>query len=86
MRVKQVKPAIIPIAPIKALIKNNFVFFIFIAAIPKDLNIGSITIKANRFRKNTTSRTCMFSEAFLIRTTMIENRTIDKIFRIIALV
>ena len=65
--------------------KTLFVFFIFIAVIPIDLIIGNNTNKANRFRKNTTSRTCMFSEAFLIKTTMIENRTIDKIFRIIAL-
>ena len=86
IRVKQVKPAIIPIAPTKALIKNSFVFFIFIAVIPIDLIIGSITIKASRFRKKTTSRTCKFSDAFLIKTTMIENKTIDKIFKIIALV
>ena len=84
MRVKQVKPAIIPIAPTKALIKNNFLFFIFIAAKPVDLNIGSIKITANRFRKKTTSRTCRFSDAFLMKTTMNENKTIDKIFRIIA--
>jgi hypothetical protein len=57
-----------------------------IAFIPIDLIIGSITIKASRFRKKTTSRTCKFSDAFLIKTTMIENKTIDKIFKIIALV
>ena len=86
MRVKQVKPAIIPIAPTKPLIKNNLVLFILIAARPVDLNSGSITMKARRFRKKTTSRTCKFSDAFLIKITMIENKTIDKIFKIIALV
>jgi hypothetical protein len=86
MRVKQVKPAIIPIAPTKPLIINNLVFFIFIAARPVDLNMGSIIINANRFRKKTTSRTCKFSEAFLIKTTMTEKRMIDKTFNMIALV
>ena len=42
-------------------------------------------MKAKRFRKKTTSRTCMFSEAFLIRTTMIENKSMDRILRFIAL-
>jgi hypothetical protein len=86
MRVKQVKPAIIPIAPKKPLIKNNLVFFIFIAAMPIDFKIGSITIKAKRFRKKTISRICKFSDAFLIKITIIENKMIDKIFKIIALV
>ena len=86
MRVKQVKPASIPIAPKKPLIKNNLVLFIFIAARPVDFNIGNITIKANRFRKKTTSRICKFSDAFLIKITIIEKKTIDKIFKIIALV
>ena len=86
MRVKQVKPESIPIAPKKPLIKNNFVLFIFIAARPVDFNIGSITIKANRFRKKTTSRICMFSDAFLIKITIIEKKIKDKIFKIIALV
>jgi hypothetical protein len=86
MRVKQVNPASIPIAPKKPLIKNNLVLFIFIAARPVDVNNGSITIKANRFRKKTTSRICKFSDAFLIKITIIEKNTIDKIFKIIALV
>ena len=86
MRVKQVKPASIPIAPKKPRIKNNLVLFIFIAPRPVDFNIGSITIKANRFRKKTTSRICKFSDAFLIRITIIEKKTIDKTFKIIALV
>jgi len=86
MRVKQVNPASIPIAPKKPLIKNNLVLFIFIAAKPVDVNNGSITIKANRFRKKTTSRICKFSDAFLIKITIIEKNTIDKIFKIIALV
>ena len=86
MRVKQVNPAIIPMAPTKPLIKNKLVLFILIAAKPVDFNNGSITIKARRFRKKTTSRTCMFSDAFLMKITMIENKTIDNIFRIIALV
>jgi len=86
MRVKHVKPASIPIAPKKPLIKNNLVLFIFIAARPVDVNIGSITIKASRFRKKTTSRICRFSDAFLIKITIIEKKTIDKMFKIIALV
>ena len=86
MRVKQVKPASIQIEKKKPLIKNNLVLFIFIAARPVDFNIGSITIKANRFRKKTTSRMCKFSDAFLIKITIIEKNTIDKIFKIIALV
>ena len=86
IRVKQVKPASIPIAPKKPLIKNNLVLFIFIAASPVDVNIGSITIKASRFRKKTTSRICRFSDAFLIKITIIEKKTIDKMFKIIALV
>ena len=85
MRVKQVKPASIPIAPKKPLIKNNLVLFIFIAPRPVDVNIGSITIRASRFRKKTTSRICIFSDAFLIKMTIIENKTIDNIFKIIAL-
>ena len=86
IRVKQVKPASIPIAPKKPLIKNNFVLFIFIAARPVECNIGSITIKAKRFLKKTTSRMCKFSDAFLIKITIIEKQTIDKIFKMIALV
>ena len=86
MRVKQVKPASIPIAPKKPLIKNNLVLFIFIAARPVDFNIGSITIKANRFRKKTTSKICKFSDAFLTKITIIEKKTIDKIYKTIALV
>ena len=86
MRVKQVNPASIPIAPKKPLIKNNLVLFIFIAVRPVDVNNGSITIKANRFRKKTTSRICKFSDAFLIKITIIEKNTIDKIFKIIAFV
>jgi len=86
MRVKQVKPASIPIAPKKPLIKNNLVLFIFIAAGPVAFNNGSITIKASRFRKKTTSRICKFSEAFLIKITIIEKKNIDKMFKIIALV
>ena len=86
MRVKQVKPASIPIAPKKPLIKNNLVLFIFIAPRPVDVNIGSITIRASRFRKKTTSRICIFSDAFLIKMTIIENKTIDNIFNVIALV
>jgi len=66
--------------------KNNLVLFIFIAARPVDVNIGSITIKASRFRKNTTSRICKFSDAFLIKITIIEKKTIDKMFKNIALV
>tara|TARA_B100001142_G_C14265869_1_gene628899 strand:- start:462 stop:869 length:408 start_codon:yes stop_codon:yes gene_type:complete len=84
--VKQVNPASIPIAPKKPLIKNNLVLFILIAARPVDVSIGSMTINANRFRKKTTSRICKFSAAFLIKTTIIENKTIDIIFKIIALV
>ena len=86
MRVKQVNPASIPIAPKKPLIKKNLVLFIFIAARPVDVNNGSITIKANRFRKKTTSRICKLSDAFLIKITMIEKRTIEEIFKMIALV
>ena len=86
MRVKLVKPATIPIAPKKPLIKNNLLLFIFIATRPVDFNIGSIRIKANRFRKKTTSRTCKFSAAFLIKIFMIENKTIDTIYKIIVLV
>ena len=86
MRVKQVKPASIPIAPKNPLTKNNLVLFIFIAAKPVDFNIGSITIKASRFRKKTTSRICRFSDAFLIKMTIIENKAIDNIFNVIALV
>ena len=86
IKVKQVKPASIPIAPKKPLIKNNLVLFIFIAARPVDFNIGIITIKASRFRKKTTSRMCKFSSAFLIKITMTENKTIDNTFKIVALV
>ena len=86
MRVKLVKLASIPIAPKKPLIKNNLVLFIFIATRPVDFNIGSITIKANRFRKKTTSKTGKFSAAFLIKIFMIENKIIDKIYKIIVLV
>jgi len=86
MSVKQVKPASIPIAPKKPLTKNNLVLFILIAARPENFNIGNITIKASRFRKKTTSRICKFSDAFLIKITIIEKKTIDKMFKIIALV
>jgi len=86
MRVKHVKPASIPIAPKKPLIKNNLVLFIFIATRPVDVNIGSIIINASRFRKKTTSRICRLSDAFLIKITIIEKKTIDKIFKVIALV
>jgi hypothetical protein len=86
MRVKHVNPASIPIAPKKPLTKNNLVLFIFIAARPVEVNIGSITIKASRFRKKTTSRICKFSDAFLIKITIIEKKTIDKMFKNIALV
>ena len=86
MRVKHVKPASIPIAPKKPLTKNNLVLFILIAAKPVVFNIGSIIIKAKRFRKKTTSRMCKFSDAFLMKITIIEKKTIDKIFKIIALV
>ena len=86
MSVKQVNPASIPIAPKKPLIKNNLVLFIFIAARPVDFNKGNITMKANRFRKKTISRICKFSDAFLMKITIIEKKTIDKIFKIIALV
>ena len=84
MRVKQVNPASIPIAPKKPLIKNNLVLFIFIAARPVDVNKGNITIKASRLRKKTTSRICRFSEAFLIKITIIEKKTIDKMFKVMA--
>ena len=75
-----------PIAPTKPLIKNNRVLFILIAAKPIDFIIGSITIKAKRFLKKTTSRICKLSDAFLIKITMIEKRTIEEIFKMIAFV
>ena len=73
-----------PIAPTKPLIKNNRVLFILIAAKPIDLKIGSMTTKAKRFLKKTTSRICKLSDAFLIKITMIEKRTIEEIFKMIA--
>ena len=39
-----------------------------------------------RFLKKTTSRICKLSDAFLIKITMIEKRTIEEIFKMIALV
>jgi hypothetical protein len=84
MRVKQVKPAIIPIAPKKPLAKYNLVLFIFIAAKPVDINSGSITKKASKFLKKTTSRICRFSDAFLIKTIITVKKNIDNIFIMIA--
>ena len=73
-------------APKKPRTKNNLELFIFNASKPIDLIIGSIIIKASRFRKKTTSNICKFSAAFLIKITIIEKKTIDSKFRIIALV
>jgi hypothetical protein len=84
IKVNAENPAIIPMLPKNALIKNSLGLFILSTLKPFDLRIGTIIMAAKKLRKKTTSKIGIFSADLRMHIAIPVNITVETNSRKIA--